>query len=248
MGRFDGKVIVITGSSRGIGLMLAQQLSMEGASMVIMGRNLPVAEEAVKTLHTSDSSMAIRCDVSVEQDTLDMAKAVQERYGKADVLINNAGIFPVKTFEDMTLEDWDFVMGIDLNGTFLACKAIYPLMRKQKKGKIINMASVSGRIGAFGMSHYSAAKGGVIAFTKSIAREMAGLNIQVNAICPGIIETDTALETFPAYSIKDQTRATPAGRLGKEDDIVGTVKFLCSEDSDFIIGQTIAVDGGYTMI
>jgi 3-oxoacyl-[acyl-carrier protein] reductase len=246
-GKHEGEIIVITGSSRGIGLLLAQKFSGDGASVVIMGRNLPVAESAVATLATAES-FAIRCDVSVEEDTLRMADAVRERFGRVDALVNNAGVFPVKTFEDMTLDDWNSVINIDLTGTFLATKALYPMMVKQKKGKIVNIASVAGRIGGLGFTHYSAAKGGVIAFTKALARESASLNIQVNAVAPGIVETDTALQNFPAFSLKEQKRLTPAGRLASADDLYGVVSFLCSSDGDFIVGQTIPIDGGYTMI
>ncbi len=247
-GIHDGKVIVITGSSRGIGLSVAQKLSEQGASIVIMGRNLDTAQAAVPTLATKDTSMAVRCDVSVEADTLAMADAVFQKYGRVDALINNAGIFPVKLFADMTLEDWNQVMGIDLTGTFLATRAIYPIMAKQKRGKIINVASVAGRLGGYGLSHYSAAKGGVIAFTKALARECARLNIQVNAVAPGIVETEMAKTNFPDFSLKEQTRLTPAGRLGQVEDLAGILSFLCSSGSDFIVGQTISVDGGYCML
>ena len=246
-GIHDGKVIVVTGSSRGIGLSIAQKLSEQGASIVVMGRNLSTAREACATLATK-TSIALRCDVSVEEDTLAMADTVMDTFGKVDALINNAGIFPVKLFEDMTLEDWNQVIGIDLTGTFLATKAVYPIMAKQKQGKIINVASVAGRIGGFGLTHYSASKGGVIAFTKALARECARLNIQVNAVAPGIVETDMAKSNFPAFSLKEQTRQTPAGRLGRVEDLTGVLSFLCSPESDYIVGQVLAVDGGYTMI
>ena len=245
--KHQGKIVVVTGSSRGIGLSLAQKFSQDGAFVVVMGRGLPAAEEAAKTLATKES-FALRCDVSVESDTLAMAKAIDERFGKVDALINNAGVFPVKTFEDMTLDDWRGVIDVDLTCTFLATKALYPMMVKQKKGKIVNIASVAGRIGGYGFTHYYAAKGGVIAFTKALARESASLGIQVNAVAPGIIETDTALEHFPAFSLKEQKKQTPAGRLGSVDDLYGAVSFLCSGESDFILGQVIPIDGGYTMI
>ncbi|MDR3321296.1 MAG: 3-oxoacyl-ACP reductase FabG [Synergistaceae bacterium] len=247
MSAHSGKVVVITGSSRGIGLLLAQKFSLDGADVVIMGRNLPAAEEAVRTLATA-ASFAVRCDVSVEEDTLRMAEVVRERFGRVDALINNAGVFPVKLFEDMTLDDWNGVIDIDLKGTFLATKAIYPMMLKQKSGKIVNVTSVAGRIGGYGFTHYSAAKGGVIAFTKALARECASMNIQVNAVAPGIVETETALQSFPAFSLKEQKKQTPAGRLAAPGDLYGAISFLCSGESDFIVGQTISVDGGYTMI
>ncbi len=242
----ENKVIIITGSSRGIGYSFAQYLSQEGAHIVIIGRNIETATEAANKLPTK--SIAVRCDISSEEDTTAMVETVMCTFGKIDVLINNAGIFPVKTFSAMTLKDWKAVIDIDLTGTFIATHAVYKVMEKQKYGKIINIASIAGRVGGYGFTHYSAAKGGVIAFTKALAREAARLNIQVNAIAPGVIETDMAKSNFPKYALNEHTKNTPSGRLGKEDDLFGIISFLCSSSSDYIIGQTIAVDGGYTMI
>jgi len=244
--KHQDRVIVITGSSRGIGLGIARHLAEEGARIAVMGRNYDTAKAAADCLPTD--CLAIRCDVSVEQDTIDMAKAVMDKYGRVDALVNNAGIFPVKLFEEMTLADWNAVMDIDLTGMFLATKAIYPFMAEQKSGKIVNIASIAGRVGGVGFTHYSAAKGGVIGFTKALARECARMNIQVNAVAPGIIETEMAKVNFPAFSLKEQTRSTPAGRLGTVEDLNGVISFLCSGESSFIVGQIIAVDGGYTMV
>lgn len=245
-GLHQDKVIIITGSSRGIGYSFAKYLSDEGAHIVIIGRNQETATAAAEKLPTK--SIAVRCDISSEADAIAMVEIVMATFGKIDVLINNAGIFPVKTFSAMTLEDWKSVIDIDLTGTFIATHAVYKVMEKQKKGKIINVASIAGRVGGYGFTHYSAAKGGVIAFTKALAREAARLNIQVNAIAPGVIETDMAKSNFPKYALTEHTKNTPAGRLGTEKDLFGVISFLCSSGSDYIIGQTIAVDGGYTMI
>jgi len=245
-GLHQDKVIIITGSSRGIGYSFAEYLSNEGANIVIIGRNQETADAAAAKLPTK--SIAVRCDISSEEDAIAMVETVMNTFGKIDVLINNAGIFPVKTFSAMTFADWKEVIDIDLNGTFIATHAVYKVMEKQKRGKIINVASIAGRVGGYGFTHYSAAKGGVIAFTKALAREAARLNIQVNAIAPGVIETDMAKSNFPKYALTEHTKNTPAGRLGTEEDLFGIVSFLCSSGSDYIIGQTIAVDGGYTMI
>lgn len=245
-GLHQDKVIIITGSSRGIGYSFAEYLSKEGANIVIIGRNMETATAAAEKLPTK--SIAVRCDISSEMDAIAMVETVMATFGKIDVLINNAGIFPVKTFSAMTFADWKEVIDIDLNGTFIATHAVYKVMEKQKKGKIINVASIAGRVGGYGFTHYSAAKGGVIAFTKALAREAARLNIQVNAIAPGVIETDMAKSNFPKYALNEHTKNTPAGRLGTEEDLFGVVSFLCSSGSNYIIGQTIAVDGGYTMI
>ncbi|PKM59330.1 MAG: 3-oxoacyl-ACP reductase [Firmicutes bacterium HGW-Firmicutes-4] len=245
-GIHQDKVIIITGSSRGIGYSFAEYLSNEGANIVIIGRNIETARAAAEKLPTK--CIAVQCDISSEEDAIKMVDIVMETYGKIDVLINNAGIFPVKTFSAMTLEDWKAVIDIDLTGTFIATHAVYKVLEKQKRGKIINVASIAGRVGGLGFTHYSAAKGGVIAFTKALAREAARLNIQVNAIAPGVIETDMANSNFPKYALTEHTKNTPAGRLGTEEDLLGIISFLCSSGSDYIIGQTIAIDGGYTMI
>jgi 3-oxoacyl-[acyl-carrier protein] reductase len=243
------QVIIITGASKGIGFSIAESLAKEGAKVVICGRNIEMLRVSEKKLiEAGYDALGVQADVSKEEDTLKLAKETMDKFGKIDVLVNNAGIFPVKLFSDMTLADWQKVIGIDLNGTFLATKAVYDVMKKQKSGLIVNIASVAGRIGGYGFTHYSAAKGGVLAFTKALAREAAGLNIRVNAVCPGIIETDTAKVNFPSFSLKEQTRLTPMGRLGEEEDLIGVVSFLASDDSKFMTGQVIAVDGGYTMI
>lgn len=244
-----GKAVIITGGGRGIGCRLALHLARLGAAICIADID-PGAAQATLDLLQSDScnGMAVACDVTSLKDTEKMAVDVLSRFGSIDVLINNAGIFPIKMFGDISGEEWNRVMEINLTGTFLATRAVYSQMKKQGRGKIINVASVAGRVGGTGFVHYSAAKAGVIGFTKALAREAGPLGIQVNAIAPGIIETDTAKTVFPGFALKEFTRNVPLGRLGREEDIPGIVSFLCSKESDYITGQVLAVDGGYTMI
>lgn len=153
-GIHQDKVIIITGSSRGIGYSFAEYLANEGANIVIIGRYVETAQAAAEKLPTN--SIAVQCDISSEEDTLRMVERVMETYGKIDVLINNAGIFPVKTFSAMTLDEWKSVIDIDLTGTFIASHAVYKVLEKQKRGKIINVASIAGRVGGLGFTHYSA--------------------------------------------------------------------------------------------
>lgn len=243
----ENQVIIVTGGAQGIGLKISQYLEGLGATVVIADLNFEAAEKAIEMLPTKNG-LAIACDVTSETATLRMAELVIEKLGKIDVLVNNAGCFPVKLFSDMTEQEWRKVIDIDLTGTFLATKAVYRYMEKQKKGKIINMASISGRVGGWGFTHYSAAKAGVIGFTKALAREAGPLGIQVNAVAPGIIDTETTKAVFPSYALKEYTKNVPLGRLGQDEDIKGVVSFLCSEQSNYMTGQVLTVDGGYTMI
>lgn len=243
----ENQVIIVTGGAQGIGLKISQYLEGLGATVIIADINLEAAKQAVELL-PGKNGMAIACDVTSEEATLNMAKTVVERYGKIDALVNNAGCFPVKLFSDMTEKEWRKVIDIDLTGTFLATKAVYKYMEKAKKGKIINMASISGRVGGWGFTHYSAAKAGVIGFTKALAREAGPIGIQVNAVAPGIIDTETTKTVFPSYALKEYVKNVPLGRLGMDEDIKGVVSFLCSENSNYMTGQVLTVDGGYTMI
>ncbi|HWR39460.1 MAG TPA: 3-oxoacyl-ACP reductase family protein [Patescibacteria group bacterium] len=244
------QVIIVTGGSRGIGRTICLGLAQAGATVIVNYANNAAAAAAVQAdiTVTGGKALALKANVTSPAEMETMAATVKEQFGAIDVLINNAGIFPVKLFGDMSLEDWQAVINIDLTGTFLATKAVYGQMKKQGCGKIINMASVAGRVGGVGFVHYSAAKAGVIGFTKALAREAGALGIQVNAIAPGIIETDTAKETFSGFSLKEYIKNVPLGRLGQEQDLMGTILFLCLKDNNYITGQTFAVDGGYTMI
>lgn len=245
-GKHAGQVIIITGSARGIGYTMAEYLNGLGASVVIADIDEGAAVAAASGL--SGDALALGCNITDEASVAAMVDGVMAKYGRIDVLINNAGIFPVKIFSAMTFKDWKAVIDIDLNGTFLVTHAVYAVMEEQKSGKIVNVASIAGRVGGFGFTHYSAAKGGVIAFTKALAREAAKLGIQVNALAPGVVVTDMAKSNFPQYALDEHIRVTPAGRLGKPEDLLGAVSFLSSPESDYVVGQVLTVDGGYTMI
>ena len=245
----DGKTIIITGGGRGIGRTFALHLAKYGAAVCIADIDHGAAQATLEELQSANYvGMAVTCDVTSLKDMEKMAADVFTKFGSIDVLINNAGVFPIKMFGDISVEEWNRVIEIDLTGTFLATKAVYNQMKRQGKGKIINMASVAGRVGGIGFAHYSAAKAGVIGFTKALAREAGPLGIQINAIAPGIIETETAKTTFPEFALKDFIKNVPLSRLGREEDLLGIVSFLCSKESDYITGQVLAVDGGYTMI
>ncbi len=243
--KHQDKVVVITGSSRGIGLGIARHLAQEGARIAVMGRNYDTAKAAADSLPTD--CLAVRCDVSVEQDTIDMAKAVMDKYGRVDALVNNAGIFPVKLFEEMTLADWNAVMDIDLTGMFLATKAIYPFMAAQKSGKIVNAAHRSpGRRSGIHPLFRCKRRGDRL-------HQGPGAGMRPDEH-PGERHRPPA-SSKPKWPRRTSrlfaegtTRATPAGRLGTVEDLNGVISFLCSEKAAPISRPIIAVDGGYTMI
>lgn len=243
------KTIIITGAGKGIGGAVAENLSALGAKVCIADIDEKAAQERTASIQENQgTAMAVFCDITCPDTIENMIEEVLQHYGKIDVLINNAGFFPIKMFGDTSLEEWKKVMDINLTGTFCVTNAVFKSMKEQGHGKIINVASAAGRVGGVGFVHYSAAKAGVIGMTRALAREAGPLGIQVNAIAPGLIETGTAKSVFPPYALKEFVRNVPMGRLGKEEDILGIMAFLCSDQSCYITGQVFAVDGGYTMI
>jgi NAD(P)-dependent dehydrogenase (short-subunit alcohol dehydrogenase family) len=246
--KLAGKTVIVTGGARGIGKAYALALAQEGAHVAVADvlDGTAVVEEIVRN---GSEAVALRTDVSDEKSVNSMTRAVEERFGRIDVLVNNAGIFvglSRKPFYELTVEEWDRVMNVNLKGIFLCSKAVYPQMKKQGKGKIINVSSATFFMGVPFLSHYVASKGGVIALTRTMARELGDDNICVNAIAPGFTVSE-ALQGSPAYP-EERLQMLASGRCFKRnemsEDLTGTVVFLASSDSDFITGQTIIVDGG----
>lgn len=245
-----GKVGLVTGSSRGIGRQLALALAEAGADVIVnYNSSEKAAREAVEQIEAlGRRAIAVRASVTRKDQVERLVNTAEEEFGRLDILVNNAGGFPIKPFLEVSEEEWDEALALDLKSVFLCSQAALKAMRQRRQGSIINIASVSGLVGAVGMVPYSAAKGGVIAFTKALAREAAPLGIKVNAIAPGIIDTDTALEVFPEAALKVYTTyQVPLARLGKPEEITGLTVFLASDEAGYITGQVYAVDGGYTM-
>lgn len=248
--RLAGKVALVTGSSRGIGREIAVAMAREGADIVInYSRSKDAAVAAVAEIEKlGRRALPVQASVTERSQVERLVASGVDEFGRLDVLVNNAGGFPIKPFAAVTDEEWDEVMALDLKSVFLCSQTALASMRRQRSGAIVNVASVSGLVGAVGMVPYSAAKGGVIAFTKALAREVAPMGITVNAIAPGIIETDTALKVFPETALKAYTTyQVPLGRLGRAVDVVGLTVFLASAEAGYITGQVYAVDGGFTM-
>ncbi len=232
-----GKVAIVTGGTKGIGKGIADKLSENGAKVVVSARH----EE--KTNHHF-----VKCDVSSFKGVQKMVDETVKKYGKVDILVNNAGIYPGIELKDMTEDQWNRVMDVNLNGVFNCVKLVLPFMMKQKSGNIINIASIAGvKIGFPGLVHYCTTKAGVEGFTKAAALEMAPYNIRVNAIAPGLIVTPGIQEFMNDKDIKDFVKTVPLKKAGSPVDIAEAALFLSSEKSQYITGQTIVVDGGYTI-
>ena len=246
--RLEGKVVIVTGAARGVGRAYALRLAREGAKIVVA--DVLDGSETVEAIKKIDGeAIAIKTDVTGEESTREMAAKSIEAFDRIDVLVNNAAIFATiakRPFWEIPAEEWDAVMAVNLKGPFLCAKAVYPQMKAQGKGKIINVASGTYFKGVPNFLHYVVSKGGNIAITRSMAREVGDAGICVNTIAPGYTETDYLHEhpQDPPQVTKMIIASQCIKRPSTPDDLTGTIVFLASDDSDFISGQTILVDGG----
>lgn len=246
--RLKNKVAIITGAGRGIGKETALSLAKEGAKVVVSDITDDIHDVVKEIEKMGSQALAIKADVSNNKQTEELAKKTVKKFGRIDILVNNAGIFPFKNLVDMKEEDWDKVLDVNLKGVFNCTKAVLPTMIKQKYGKIINITSIAGiRLGYVGLSHYCASKAGIEGFTKAAALELAQYGINVNTIAPGFIETPGTKETSNKEDMKRFARMIPLKRVGKPIDIANLVVFLASDESSYITGECIVVDGGWTI-
>ncbi|MBU5293915.1 3-oxoacyl-[acyl-carrier-protein] reductase [Anaerosalibacter bizertensis] len=242
------KNALVTGGSRGIGRATAIELSKEGANVIITyNSNEEKAKEVIKEVEKNGvKGLAIKADVSSEEDVKSMMKTIKSQFDSIDVLVNNAGVTKDNLLIRMKSEDWDKVINTNLKGVYLCTKAVVRGMMKKRYGKIVNIASVVGISGNAGQGNYSASKAGVIGFTKSIAKELGSRGINVNGVAPGFVETD--MTEVLSEDIKEQSlKLIPLNRFAKPEDIANVVVFLCSEKANYITGQIINVDGGMLM-
>ena len=240
------KVAIVTGGSRGIGRATALALAASGASVVVNYASASAAADEVVTaiVAMGGTAIAIKADVSQEAEVEALVKTTKTEFGRIDVLVNNAGITRDTLLLRMKLTDWQAVIDLNLTGVFLCTRAVSKIMLKQKSGRIINIASVAGQMGNPGQANYSAAKAGVIGFTKTVAKELAPRGVTVNAVAPGFITTDMTSE-LEAEGI---LQFIPLGRYGEADEVAGMIRFLAADPAAaYITGQTCNVDGGMVM-
>jgi 3-oxoacyl-[acyl-carrier protein] reductase len=247
-----GRVVIITGGAVGIGRIYSEQLSAAGMRVVIADIAADAGEKlAAKLREQGSEALSVATDISNEKATQNLAAAVIERFGRIDALINNASLMsslPRRSWLEIPAGEWDRVMAVDLRGLFLCCRAVAPQMKKQGKGKIVNITSTRVFEGTPNRLHYTTAKAGVIGFTRALAREVGPDNIAVNVVAPGLTLSETQLATSQSSYLAsgyDQQRAF--ARAQYPEDLVGTVMFLLSDASDFMTGQTLVVDGGKFM-
>jgi 3-oxoacyl-[acyl-carrier protein] reductase len=243
------KVIIITGGGTGMGRAYALGVAAEGARVVVADIADPQA--TVKEIEAGgQQALGILCDVSREEDTLRLAAQAVTRFGRIDVLVNNAAIYGTlrrQPFTEIPIEEWDRVMAVNLRGLFLCARAVFPAMKAQGKGKIINISSGTFFKGVPNYIHYTTSKGGVVGFTRSLARELAPFHVNVNAVCPGAIRT-RAHDRLPREVIDKVRTSVPMGYVAEPEDVAGVVAFLASDDARYITGQSILIDGGRWMI
>jgi acetoacetyl-CoA reductase/3-oxoacyl-[acyl-carrier protein] reductase len=247
MGRLDGKVALVTGASRGIGRAIALQLAREGAKVAVNYHSSEDAAHAVADEITAGGGtvLLVQADVGNHEDARAMVRYVVDRWGRLDILVNNAGITHDRSLRKLTDEDWLDVINTNLNSVYFCTTAAMPVMIEQQFGRIVNISSYVGQAGNFGQANYAASKGGIIAFTKTAAIELAKYNITVNAIAPGFTLTDMLAKV--AEPVQEQIKAKiPMGRFGKPEEIARAVAFLTA-DGDYITGQQINVNGGVYM-
>ena len=245
--KLENQVALITGSTRGIGKEIASAFAKEGATVMICGTNADLALRTAKELQTHGLKCeSFICDITKLQNVDEMVNKILDKFNRIDILVNNAGITKDNLLLRMKESDWDAVMDVNLKGTFNTTKIVSKAMLKAKKGKIINIASIIGITGNIGQTNYAASKAGIIAFTKSVARELAGRGITANAVAPGYIQTEMTSK------LSDKAREEileniPMRKLGTPSDVAGVCLFLASNEADYITGQTIIVDGGMAM-
>lgn len=243
MSLLTGQTAVVTGGAQGLGLAIAKRFIGEGARVVLGDMNLEATEAAAQELGGPEVAIAVRCDVTSSAEVEALVQAAVERFGGLDIMVNNAGITRDATLRKMTEEQFDQVIAVHLKGTWNGTKSAAAIMRENKRGAIVNMSSISGKVGLIGQTNYSAAKAGIVGMTKASAKELAHLGVRVNAIQPGLIRS-AMTEAMPQRIWDEKLAEIPMGRAGEPDEVAKVALFLASELSSYMTGTVLEVTGG----
>jgi NAD(P)-dependent dehydrogenase (short-subunit alcohol dehydrogenase family) len=246
----QGKVAIITGGGRGIGRGIAERLAEAGAEIIVADIDVTQAKKtAEKLAKKGKNSLAIQADISRESAVNFLIKKSLEKFNKVDILINNAGIMFRTRLQHLSLEEWEKTLKVNLTGPFLLLKALLPVMKKNGYGRIVNISSSAGRsVSTLGGAHYTASKAGLLGLTRAAAKELASFGITVNAVCPGLIDTQMVRKTTKKAELKAFLNSFPIQRLGLPEEIGALVVFLCSDRASYITGASIDINGGALMI
>ena len=246
----SGRVAIVTGAGGGMGQALARRLAAGGAKILANDRSREAAEKtAADLIEAGHEAAAVAGDVSVIGDVGRMVASARDRFGTVHILVNNAGVLRPTRVIDIEEEEWDLIMRVNLKGTYLCSRAVLPLMQKQGWGRIVNISSSAGRsTSTVGGAHYTASKAGVLGFTRHLAREVARDGITVNAVCPGLIDTDMVHSTIDRKQADAYTERFPVSRMGEPAEVAELVAFLASERSAYITGASLDINGGALMI
>lgn len=251
MGELNGRTALVTGASRGMGLAIAKALRARAATVVVndLGPGLDDAVEQLRAQPGDGDVHAVAADVVNRDQVHDMVDQVVATAGSVDILVNNAGVLRPTRVVDIPEDEWDFVVGVNLKGTFLCSQAAVPVMQRAGWGRIVNLSSTAGKnISTVGGAHYTAAKAGVLGFTRHLAKEVAGDGITVNAVCPGLIDTDMVRATIDQDEQDAYARSFPIQRLGRPEEVADLIAFLASDRAAYITGASVDINGGDLMI
>ncbi len=247
----EGRTVIVTGGGKGIGKVYAQEFAKAGARVVAADIDEAAAKAVAEALCAEGlAALGLGTDISSEQSTRAMAQATLDRFGTIDVLINNASlmsVLPRRSWLEIPVEEWDRVMAVNLRGMFLSCRAVFPAMKAQKRGKIVNISSSRFFEGTPNRLHYTTSKSGVVGFTRALAREVGEFGITVNALAPGVTQSETQVASSSGNYLAARVAGRAIERVEVPEDLVGAVMFLSSPASDFMTGQTLLVDGGKMM-
>ena len=247
---FANKVAIVTGAGQGMGKAVAERLAQGGSKIVVFDINSDQAEAAISSLNEySSESMVVTGDVTKKDDVEKAVKDTVDRFGQVDILINNAGVLRPTAVFDIDEKEWDWVVAVNLKGTFLFSQAVLKIMRKNNWGRIVNFSSTAGKnISTVGGAHYTSAKAAILGFTRHLAKEEAGHGITVNSVCPGLIDTEMVRNTIDPVKTQKYADSFPISRLGEPEEVAELVAFLCSNRAAYITGASLDINGGDLMI